>query len=456
MSDSGPAKADNGSISRRLLLATALSLPLFLFITGYAIDQSHGESLLTSERARLQVQMYGLLGALDFESGWPTPSERLKEPRFWQVRSGLYANVVDLNGNTLWESVSASSVKLPPTLAQTMLELTPGQEYFDEVDYGELSLFRYRYRIIWEDESGAETPMLIQMFSSTSQLRKASFSFRRGLLFSLGTVAILFFGLQVFILRWGLKPLRVLALDLQHLEEGRHDELQQQYPSELSRVTQILNRFIGRERQQRERYRNTLADLAHSLKTPLTVLRGALPGDNEQANQQLQRMDEIIAYQLQRPASAGRQNVGKRTPLHPPVQRLLDTLNKVHAERGIDAKNLCRPDFAVPVDEGDLLEMLGNLLENAYKAAASRVEISAGVEADFICIHIDDDGPGMEAAEVEQLTERGRRGDEYGPGHGLGLSIVKDIINACDGELVYSTSALGGARASLQIPAARD
>lgn len=450
---STPARQrEHGSISRRLLLATALSLPLFLFVTGFAIDNSHGDSLLASESSRLQVQLYGLLGALDFEDGWPTPSDRLKEPRFWQVRSGLYANVVDLNGDTLWESVSASSVRLPRTLAIKLDELQPGQEYFDAIDYGELSLFRYRYRIIWEDDAGVEIPMLIQLFSSTEAYDKTRFSFRRALVIWLSAVALLFFALQLFILRWGLKPLRTLAQDLRGLEKGRHDSLQERYPSELSRVTEILNRFITRERQQRARYRDTLADLAHSLKTPLTVLRGSLDAKDEQARQQVQRMDEIIAYQLQRPASAGRQNIGSQTLLQRPAQRILDTLDKVHADSGITAQNNCAIDATVPVDEGDLMEMLGNLLENAYKAARSQVAVSADFGKSVIDINVDDDGPGIDAEKVSQLTQRGLRGDEYGPGHGLGLAIVKDVVESCEGELRFERSPLGGTRAQLRLP----
>jgi two-component system sensor histidine kinase PhoQ len=207
------------------------------------------------------------------------------------------------------------------------------------------------------------------------------------------------------------------------------------------------------------RYRDALGDLAHSLKTPLAVLRGAIEKQNSDADseigavaqEQIDRMTRIIEYQLKRAAASG------RTHLTPPVsvaeksRQVAAALAKVYAEKQVDCRIMVEDDVVFHGDEGDLLEILGNLLDNAFKWCRSRVELSARTvleplgTSSHLELRVDDDGPGIAEDVAERVTRRGERTDSSVPGHGLGLAIVDSIVRTYLGQLVIERSPLGGA-----------
>src|SRR5690606_11278312 len=288
--------------------------------------------------------------------------------------------------------------------------------------------------------------------------------FRRALWSYLVAGALLLLGLQVFVLRWSLRPLRRVVRDLVRVETGVHDRLTGTYPRELAVLTDSINAFVEGEREHLGRYRNTLADLAHSLKTPLAVLRSRLdsgggsgsgddPALRGEVRQQVARMDEIVAYQLSRAATSGHQLFATPLPLGERAEGIVRSLEKVYAEKNV----LCEFDTDTLSrfygEEGDLMELLGNLLENAFKWCRHRVLFSARSMTTAphrragLLLVVEDDGPGIASDLVERVLQRGVRGDERVQGHGIGLAIVQDIVRAYRGELLVERSGeLGGAR----------
>ena len=444
--------ARRSSISRRLLLAMSLSMPILLGLTGLAIDRAYHSSLLKAEENRLKAQFFSLLGAVEWNGDGFDASDRLKEPRFWQFRSGLYADIQGLDGTPYWQSLSADTLQLP-SMPPTALSQRFGQELFGESLIDQLPFLYYRYYALWETDNGREIPIRFSIYSTKQGMMNELGQFRRQLVLWLSMVALLSLALVTALQFWGLKPLRKLARELQYLERGDTQRLSDNYPEELSGITRNLNQLLEKERRQRERYRNTLGDLAHSLKTPLAVLQNDQL-DARSRREQLSRMDDIIRHQLRRAVSGSTGKLGQKTPLLPVLQRLRNTLLKVYHAKNLEIQLKIDGSSSVAVEEDDLLELLGNLLDNACKACQHRVTLSTSAPSpNCLQLCIDDDGKGLQASEIEALMDRGRRGDQYGPGHGLGLAIVRDIADSCDIglELVSREQAPGG-RVRLSFP----
>jgi two-component system sensor histidine kinase PhoQ len=276
--------------------------------------------------------------------------------------------------------------------------------------------------------------------------------------------------MQQLLLRWSLSPLSRVRQELRRVQRGEASALSSDYPRELSGLTRGLNTIIQSERETLERQRHTLADLAHSLKTPLAVIRarfeseadGAPPPVCHDVLEQVRRMDGIIAYQLSRAAAKGRQTFAAPVPVAAHAEALVQGLEKVHAVRRILCEFDIDPEARFFGAEGDLLELLGNLTENAFKWARSRVLLSVHRLLDATALRegleivVEDDGPGIPPERVERLLQRGVRGDERVQGHGIGLAIVVDLVHAYRAEMgVDRSAALGGARFSLRFPPIR-
>jgi two-component system sensor histidine kinase PhoQ len=226
------------------------------------------------------------------------------------------------------------------------------------------------------------------------------------------------------------------------------------YPDELRALTDNLNALLASGYARETRLGNALADLAHSLKTPLAVLRGAL-GDPPSAalTEQIRRMDEIVAYQLERARGRPTVSLAPPVPLGPALERLLGALGKLHAGRALATELDLTPELSFRGAEGDLLEVIGNLLDNAFKWTRTRVRVEARREAGMLVIRVEDDGPGIPPGQIQALGERGARADLSAPGHGIGLAMVREICKAYGGDLSIAASPLGGALVQARLGA---
>jgi two-component system, OmpR family, sensor histidine kinase PhoQ len=267
---------------------------------------------------------------------------------------------------------------------------------------------------------------------------------------------------QGLILRWSLKPLRQVAAEIKDIETGRRDELSSGYPEELRPLTTNLNALLRQGRAHLERYRNALGDLAHSLKTPLAVARGALDNDADSGElrrtlgEQVARMNRTVDYQLQRAAAAGRIALSAPLPVAPLARKILDSLAKVYADRALQLRAEIAATTVFYGDEGDLLEILGNLADNACKWCRRQVVVRAHpTDRDGrteLMVEVEDDGPGIPADQAPLLLNRGQRADPTVAGHGIGLAVVRDLVEEVYyGRLEIGQGALGGARVRARL-----
>jgi len=449
------------SMHARLLLAASLVLVAFLGATGWALERAFRESLLAAVQERLQAQVYMLLGAVEWHDGQLRLPAALPEPRLATPGSGLYAQVTEAGGRPLWRSSSALGIALPPVPAET----TPGTAQFRPA-VGAEPLFALTFAVDWEVAPERYQRYVFQVVEEQRHYAAQVSRFQRHLwLWLLAATGGLLL-VQGIILRWSLHPLRRVAADIKAVEAGAMLELTGRYPRELQPLTGNLNALIRHSRSQLERYRHALGDLAHSLKTPLAVLRGVLegpaPADTLETTlqQQLQRMQQTVDYQLQRAAAAGRQALAAPLPVLPVANKVLNALAKVYADKAIQMA--CRIDSTVVFygDEGDLMELLGNLADNACKWCRQQVRVhgssrqtAAGVET---LLEIEDDGPGIPVEQRRSILERGQRADPTVAGHGIGLAIVRDMVEEVyDGRLELGDAALGGARVRVLLRAPR-
>jgi two-component system sensor histidine kinase PhoQ len=267
------------------------------------------------------------------------------------------------------------------------------------------------------------------------------------------------------VLRWSLQPLRVLERELARVRRGVSDRLSGRHPPELQQLTDSINALIESEYAHLDQSRNTLSDLAHSLKTPLAVLRTRLDAGTSEAELrhevgvQVQRMSEIVSYQLSRAARSGHALFSAPIAIEPRAEEIVGSLEKVYRSKGVVCEFELDPEAKFHGELGDLQELIGNMLENAFKWSKQRVlltvqsESAKGMSRPGLLLAVEDDGPGVDLENFETLLQRGARGDERVQGHGIGLAIVQDIVRAYRGDLkVERSSELGGARFTVHFP----
>ncbi len=446
------------SLRARLLWVSAAVLAGFLGLTGVALDQAFRTSAESALRERLQGHLYALLAAADLNDRQQLelPAE-LPEPRFNLIGSGLVAEVRDVAGVTVWRSRSALGMEFG-----TMATGVPGERVYTPLSEGS-SAARLMLSFATRWESGAREPLTYvfhvaeRLDEHEAQIRQ----FRRGLFGWLAAATVLLLVAQALILRWGLAPLRRVAQDLSEMEAGRTQALSGRYPAELQPLADNLNALLAEARTHLQRYRDTLGNLAHSLKTPLAVLRGSVEGKapaeelRAVAQEQLQNMNDIVEYQLQRAAAAGRTALSAPLPAAPAARKLVAALEKVYAAKSLRVEIDIAPEVMFRGDEGDLLEILGNVADNAFKWARSRVRVQAhnpaGPSGARFMLRVEDDGPGIPDDQIERVRARGARADAKTPGHGLGLAVVQEIVGLYDGELGITRSPLGGAAVEVRL-----
>ena len=467
------------SVSRRLLFAVAVPLILFFALTVVALDAVFRNLAAASLRQVLEEQVVALVTAVDLDPRGELvvnlldPDSRLDLPN-----SGQYASLRDANGRLLWKS---------PSLTGTGLVLG-GRVPLGAVDFRYLEardgtqVAELSEGLQWEYGSGPEKSAKKLVFTvavSTAPQMRQLWAFRREMAIWFGSLALALLATMAWMMRRALAPVRRLEQEISEVEMGTLMRLGEGYPRELAGVTRGLNALLDSERNRIERYRDTLGNLAHGLKTPLAVIRASLgvpeaasaaaasgaltsgPTNEAQATIQLEidRMAQIVEHQLKRAVSGGGVTLGQ-APLSvlPIVMELRSALLKVHANKDLRIEVDVPARLAFLGDNSDLLEMLGNVLDNACKWCRSRVLVSARVDderplAQRLSIVVDDDGPGIAPADRKRVIERGVRTHEHVPGHGLGLAIVRDAVLLYGGRFFIDASvALGGARVELQLP----
>ncbi len=436
------------SITRRLLVATTALVAAFIGVAGWSLDSAFRNASETALVERLQAHVYTLLAtAREDEQGRLRMPSDLPDPAFNRPDSGRYARVVGENGQYRWTSRSLIGRTLPPAPA-----LPVGKTDVEHAD----GLLLFDQAIEWEDYSGRPLPYTLTVAVETTDLARQQQGFRNTLWTWLGVLGVVLLLVQLAAVRWGLTPLYRIAEAIKRVEQGAAEQLPDHVPRELQPLTENLNALLSQSRSRQERVRNSLADLAHSMKTPLTVLRGASDRANDPElsrliEEQVSRIDQIVDYQRQRAAVSGGTGLSPALALRPPLERLVRSLSKLHADKKLQVDTQIPADTALKCDPGDMMELFGNLLENAFRHARRQVRIAAEGEAPLRLV-IEDDGEGIPDALAERLLQRGIRADERHPGEGIGLAVVSEILAQYDADIRIDRSPLGGARFTLIFP----
>ena len=443
------------SLHLRLLLAASVVLVAFLGLAGIALDKAFKQSTEQASKERLQAYIYMLLAAAnpDNEEGIEV-SQSIPEARFVDPGSGLYGFVLTAEGQILWRSDSALAVDIPP-----LSDLSPGQSKLLITDS---ELFALYYAVVWERYDGGEQAYLFVVAEEQDVFTSQAAAFRHSLWSWLIGIGCLLIIIQLLILRWSLNPLRDIAAELKAIESGSKTRLDEAYPTELQSLASNLNRLLDSERAHLERYRNTLADLAHSLKTPLSLLRSYHSDQStdtelkKNLEEQVRRMDNIVKYQLQRAAARGHMQLSASVDIRLVLDKVIASLDKVYVAKKVSCSVDNKGVIKAGLEQGDWFEICGNLLDNAYKWCQHRVDIElAQLEQDGLqqlYIRIEDDGPGIPPEAVEQILQRGMRVDESIDGHGIGLAVVNELVHFYRGKLHPGQGSLGGAQWEIWLP----
>ena len=444
------------SLSARLLLAVTLLLLVFFGATIVVLDSAFREAGEQAEQDILDGQLIALLAAADpNEAGELEMPLVMAEPRLAAPGSGLYAELRSNGSESVWKSESSIGVDVPfgaPPPA--------GPPVFERLSLDDgTPLMALAISVDWELANGEFRPYSFYVAESLDSFNAQIAAFRRQLFSWFAAVTLIMLLSISLVMRYLLSPLRQIEDEISDIEEGRRDSLSSGMPDELEGVARNLNLLIESERGRSERYRHTLDNLAHSLKTPLAAIRAVVEenpnaAESDKIESQVERMNDIVRYQLRKPAVlAGDSFALGKVDIAGELARLIDGLKKVYKDKSLT--------FAIEVDAtaqfrgdtGDFLELAGNLVDNACKWSSSEVRVDVLTpSAGGMQLTVADDGPGIPEEAAELLLKRGMRLDESAPGHGIGLAVVKDIAAAHGGELSIGRAEIGGAKLSVVIP----
>lgn len=436
------------SLRLRLMLAAALLALLFMLALLPALQKAFSLALQESIEQRLASDVTTLISAARIEHGRLHMPTLLPDERYNLPYTGLLGYIFDREGRLVWRSRATSdqNINYRPRYDGRGNEFAricqdDGEEFF---------VYDVEVQLL----GGKSAAFSIVALQPVREYQHTLDGLREKLYLGFGAALLALMVLLWAGLTWGLRSLRQLSVELDEVEAGVRDGLSREHPRELLRLTGSLNRLLHSEREQRQRYRDSLDDLAHSLKTPLAVLQGVGEsmgqgsGEREQARvlqSQIERMSQQIDYQLQRASLRKSGLVRHRVILRPLLETLCSTLDKVYRDKRVSVELDIAQQAWVPMEQGALLELLGNLLENAYRLSLGRVRVGLETPPGRLVLCIEDDGPGVPPDQRERILQRGERLDRQHPGQGIGLAVVKDIIDSYDAELSLDDSPLGGA-----------
>jgi signal transduction histidine kinase len=450
------------SIARRLFLTAAALSSLVLLIASLLLTQYYRETAEEVFERRLDVYLRAIVADVSQsgEEGRSGPGQ-LGDPAFELALSGWYWQITRLDdeAHEIKASRSLFAAKLP-RLSDLGVKAGEGGRRRGDAPGPDGRMLRVVERVIDVGDVGV---YLVQVAATTEETERDIARFQLALTIAFGLLAIALGVATAIQVRFGLEPLRLLRHELGAIRRGEGERIEGRYPSEVAPLAEELNLLIGANRDIVERARTQVGNLAHALKTPLSVIVNeaeAEPGAlSEKIVEQAGVMRSQISYYLDRARAAARAGaIGSTTEIAPVLAALLRTFSKIYAERGVAFSGDAGAATRFLGEKQDFEEMIGNLLDNAGKWGRGAVAIAVAVEPgeaagrSILRFTIDDDGPGLAPELREDAARRGQRLDETTPGTGLGLSIVTDLAGAYGGSLTLDASPAGGLRAVLRLP----
>jgi signal transduction histidine kinase len=452
------------SLATRLFLSATAWLVVILAITGVVLSSVYRDATERAFDRRLNLYLRTLIAEVATPDDPPDRQfQSLGEPLFELPLSGWYWQITrtDSDKPDVRASRSLWDKKLPK-LEDHGVELSASGIRIGYVEGPENQDLRVVERPV---DLGSDGKFLVSVAGDASEIfdETRSFDYYLGGTFTaLGIVLLL---TTLFQVRYGLAPLKRISESIADIRSGRAERLEGAFPVEIAPLARETNALIDANREIVERARTHVGNLAHAIKTPLSVIvnEASAHRSDPVAAKVLEQADVMrsqLAHHLERARIAARvTTVGTVTEVAPALEALRRTMEKIHRDRAILIEAKADPSAKFRGERQDLEEMAGNLVDNACKWASSRVSIEATVEPDAppgappsLRIIVDDDGRGLSAAERAQVSRRGQRLDESKPGSGLGLSIVSDLAALYGGHLTLSDAPIGGLRAELKLP----
>ncbi len=443
------------SLQTRLLVTLAVLLLAAAAIAAWSLESLYRNLGLRSLEDVLDAQVIALISTADIDSDGRLVPQNLAEPRLATPGSGLYAEILGSRGS--WRSPSALGSGL-----NLAAEPSPGERYFEHTRLADgTRVIGLSLGIRWEPAEGEAHDFVIRAAQSLEPWYQQIIRVRTGLITGSMLLCLLLLGGLAIALRVSLRPLRRLEREIVDIEAGRRESLGTAWPRELTGVTGNLNALLVGERKRLERYRTTLGNLAHSLKTPLAAVRSLIEAgqaDPAALTPQLDRMQSIVQHQLKRAVFGGGGTTLTDLAVQEPLEQLRVALAKVYADKTVRASLTVAAGTAYPIDTGDFMELAGNLMDNACKYCRSAIAVRATpwTAAEWrrpgLVLEVEDDGSGIPPAQRSRVLERGARADESVAGQGIGLSVAREIAAAYSGTLEIAESRLGGARICIRLP----
>lgn len=441
------------SLALRLLFGAAIWSIAALAAGGLVLSSLFRQHVEQSFDKRIELMLDSLVGDLEVTpEGKLEAQQQLPESLFETPFSGWYWQVsgaagVLLRSRSLWDQ----------TLPRQAGGDTTAPVGFRDAPGPEDQRLRIATRVVTLPD--ATTPYSVEVAGDLTESRLEIQRFDRLLFWSLGLMGAGLIVAMLIQVHYGLAPLRQLRAALARIRGGQASRLEGSYPAEIAPLADEINTLLEHIAAVVARARTQVGNLAHVLKTPLSVLTNAADRDDSvlarQVRQQASLMRRQVEHHLTRARAAAMVGVlGVRAEVAPVGRDLARALEQIHRDRGITIAIDCADGIAFGGDQQDLEEIIGNLLDNGAKWAGQRVELRAEAADGRLRITVDDDGPGLEEGERAEVLKRGTRLDESTTGSGLGLAIVRDLVELYHGTIALDRSALGGLRVAMQLPLA--
>src|SRR5215475_4018834 len=455
------------SLARRLFVSATASIVVILVATGIVLSSLYRHSVERAFDRRLGVYLKTLVAdiASPDEQAADRFPQSLGEPLFELPLSGWYWQVTRLDqtkpevrtSRSLWDAAL-------PRLDNLGVPAGPGGSRQGYVQGPADQHLRMVERTI---DLGEDGRFVVGVAGDAAEIDEELRGFDEALLVTFGVLAVVLLLTTMFQVRFGLAPLKRISEGLAAIRSGTAERLHGRFPEEIAPLARETNALIDANRDIVQRARTHVGNLAHALKTPLSVMMNEAAGRSEdplaaKVREQIGIMRDQVSRHLERAHLAARTSVvGTVTEVRPVVTALARTMEKIHHDRGVAIDVDAPAEARFLGERQDLEEMVGNLVDNACRWARSRVTVETFVERPdvyserrIVRIVVDDDGPGLSPQQREQVGRRGRRLDEAKPGSGLGLSIVVELASLYGGDLTLGTAPIGGLRAELVLPGA--
>ena len=435
------------SINLRLLLAVLLMVLLALPVAGWLLAHHYRTAAVNAFDERLEATLNVVIAGVTYDPlNQQLNYERaLGDSRFDHVYSGWYWQITD-EANRSVASRSLWDQRLPVLESERVTARTlPGPR-------------GQQLRVVERDIYLAplETPLHVSVAARDDDLREDIQEFQQMLWLGLLGLGALLLGVLALQVRWGLAPLRRMNANLREVEQGRAEQLETRLPDELATLAKSMNAVLARDQRLIERGRHTAGNLAHALKTPISVMRllaKQLPGESRDTwEAELSRIDSAVRHHLARASAAGEGVRFAPVALQGTLAPLITGLARLAQRRHITLRQTVDSGVRVHMDGQDLQEMVGNLLDNALRWGKSDVHIRLQAQSEMLLLVVSDDGPGMTPQECQAAVQRGRRLDEQRSGSGLGLAIVTDLVTLYHGQMRLQRAESGGLEVVIELP----